>query len=167
MNDINNLKKELNDKIHNLFKDNEAYMNYLLQTKQNFLYRYLSTSTQDNVTMTNIDSKTLVAISYEGNMGEAFKINDSEIKEGIKSLAKSIPRENKPRIQYSIKTILEEFKSDKGKIIIESKINWNFPEFSDEKGKFKKKQIIFNYDDPNVFRKELALRYEDVCELFN
>ena len=41
MNDINNLKKELDIKIHALFKDNQAYLDYLLQTKKNFLYRYL------------------------------------------------------------------------------------------------------------------------------
>lgn len=166
MNDINILKKELDEKIHNLFNDNKAYLEYLLQTKNNFLYRYLETSSDKNILIKNLDDKTLAAISYESNMGEAFKIADPEIKEGIKGLAKSIPRENKPSVQYSLKTTLKDFKTDSGTIIIESMINWNFPDFEEQKGSCKKKKVTFSYNDPNTFRKELALRYEEACELF-
>lgn len=166
MNDINNLKKELDEKIHNLFKDNKAYLEYILQTKQNFLYRYLETSTDKNLQIESLDDKTLLALSYESNMGDAFKIADPEIKEGIKSLAKNVPRESKPRVQYSLKTILEDVKGENGKIILEAKVSWNFPEFADDKGSYKKKQIVFEYHDPNIFRKQLALKYEEVCELF-
>ena len=167
MNDLSNLKKELDEKIHNLFKDNQAYLDYILQTKQNFLHRYLETSSDKNIKIQSDDSKTLIATSYESNMGEAFKISDPEIKEGIKSLAKTIPRENNPRVQYSLKTILDEFKGDNGKIILESKVNWDFPEFEDNKNSYKKKQVVFEYHDPNVFRKQLALKFEEVCEIFN
>ena len=167
MNEIIKLKKELDEKIHNLFKDNQGYLDYILQTKKNFLYRYLETSTDKNINIEGIDSKTLVALSYEGNMGEAFKIADPEIKEGIKSLAKSVAKENKPCVQYSIKTTLEDFRGDSGKIILIARVNWNFPDFNEEKGRFKKKQVDFIYNDTNTFRKQLALKYEEVCELFN
>ncbi|QDK42584.1 hypothetical protein DOM21_14215 [Bacteriovorax stolpii] len=167
MNDINNLKKELDIKIHALFKDNQAYLDYLLQTKKNFLYRYLETSTDKDIKIVSSNEKTLLAQSYESNMGDAFKIADAEVKEGIKNLAKSVPREQKPQVQYSLKTTLEELRGDNGKIVIESKINWGFPEFNDSKGNFKKKQVVFEYHDPNVFRKELALKFEEACELFN
>lgn len=167
MNDITNLKKELDEKIHNLFKDNKAYLNYLLQTKSNFLYRYMETSSDKNISIESLDPKTLMATSYESNMGNAFKISDSEIKEGIKALAKSTPREEKPRVQYSLKTTLEELKEDSGKIVIEAMVNWNFPNFEEQKETNKKKRVTFVYNDPNVFRKELALKYEEACELFN
>ncbi len=166
MNDITNLKKELDEKIHNLFKDNHAYLDYILQTKQNFLYRYLETTTDKNLKIESVDANTLMATSYENNMGEAFKIADPEIKEGVKSLAKSIPREQNPRVQYSLKTVMDDFRGDNGKITLIAKVNWNFPEFNDDKGSFKKKQVVFEYHDPNVFRKQLALKYEEVCELF-
>jgi hypothetical protein len=167
MNDITNLKKELEDKIHNLFKDNKAYLDYLLQTKSHFLYRYMETSSDKNIQIQSIDQKTLMAKSFEGNMGEAFKTTDSEIKEGIKGLAKNVPRDEKPRVEYSLITVLEELKEDSGKIIIETRVNWNFPTFEVEKGFYKSKRVSFNYNDPNVFRKELALKYEEACELFN
>lgn len=167
MNDITNLKKELDVKIHNLFKDNEAYLEYLLQTKNNFLYRYLETSDQKHTNIESLAPNTLVARSFESNMGDAFKISDPEIKEGIKNLAKSIPREQRPTVQYSLKTILEDLRADSGKITIESSVNWNFPTFEELKGQYKIKRVTFFYNDPNLFRKELALKYEDACELFN
>ncbi|MBC7428507.1 MAG: hypothetical protein H7336_07850 [Bacteriovorax sp.] len=166
MEDLTNLKKELDEKIHNLFKDNQAYLDYVLQTMQNFLYRYMETFTDKDLKIQNVDEKTLMAVSYESNMGDAFKILDIEIKEGIKHLAKSIPRQQHPKVQYSLKTIMDDFKGDNGRIILESKVNWNFPDFTDSKGLYKKKQVVFEYHDPNVFRKLLALKYEEVCELF-
>lgn len=166
MNDINNLKKELDEKIHNLFKDNQAYMDYLLQTKNNFLYRYLETSNDKNIKITNLDSKTLIAKSHESNMGDAFKISDKDIKEGIKALAKSVPRENKPAVEYSLKTTLDDVRGDQGRITIEATVNWDFPAFEKKQGSYKSKKVFFEYNDPNVFRKELALKYEEACEIF-
>lgn len=163
----NDLKKELDEKIHNLFKSNHAYMDYLLQTKQNFLYRYLETTEDKNIKIKNLDAKTLSAESFESNMGDAFKISDPEIKEGIKTLAKSVPREQKPRVQYSLTTTLEDLRDESGKIEITAKVNWNFPDFEDKKGSYKKKKVTFVYNDPFVFRKELALRFEEACDLFN
>ena len=165
MNDISDLKKELNDKIHNLFKDHQSYLDYLLQTKKNFLYRYIETSTDKNIQVQSLDAKTLIGISFESNMGEAFKINSLIAKEGIRQLAKSIPREEKPRVQYSLKTIIEELRGDSGKITIESKISWDFPNFDNDKNAIKK-CIFFEYHDPNIFRKELALKYEEACAIF-
>ncbi len=167
MNDINNLKKELDIKIHALFKDNQAYLDYLLQTKKNFLYRYLETSTDKDIAIVSSDAKTLLAQSFESNMGEAFKTSDIEVKEGVKHLAKTIPRTENPRVQYSLKTTLQDLHGDNGVILIESKINWGFPDFHDQKGNHKKKQVRLEYHDPAVFRKELALKYEEACELFN
>ena len=167
MNDINNLKKELDEKIHNLFHDNKAYLDYLLQTKNNFLHRYLETSVDNNILIQSQDSKTLLAESFESNMGDAFKISDQEIKGGIKALAKAVPREQNPRVKYSLKTTLEDFKGDSGKILIEAAVDWGFPDFSNQNSTSKKKHVIFSYNDPNLFRKELALKYEEACEIFN
>lgn len=167
MNDINNLKKELDEKIHNLFHDNKAYLDYLLQTKSNFLYRYLETSSDKNIQIQSLDAKTLLAESFESNMGDAFKISDKDIKDGIKALAKSVPRENNPRVRYSLKTTLEDLKGDSGKIAIEAAVDWGFPDFSNSNSTSKKKRVSFSYNDPNVFRKELALKYEEACEIFN
>ena len=159
--------KELDAKIHAHFRDHQAYLDYALQTKKNFLYRYLETSTDKDLKIKNFDEKTLLAESFEPNMGEAFKILDPEVKEGIKTLAKTVARELKPQVKYSLKTVFEELRGDSGRILIESKINWNFPDYVDAKGLYKNKRVVFEYKDPNIFRKELALKYEEACELFN
>lgn len=165
MNDTINLKKELDEKIHQLFKDNKAYLDYILQTKKNFLYRYLETSINKDIQINSSGSNILLAESFETNMGEAFKISDPTIKEGIKLLAKNVPRENKPAVRYSLKTILEDIRGENGKIVIEAQVNWGFPEYSSANAKIKK--ILFDYEDPNTFRKILALKYEEACEIFN
>lgn len=167
MNDITNLKKELDEKIHNLFHDNKAYLDYLLQTKNNFIYRYLQTSSDKSIQIKSLDEKTLIAESFESNMGDAFKISDKEIKDGIKSLAKSIPREQIPCVRYTLKTTLEDLSVDSGKIEIEAAIDWGFPDFLNQSSTSKKKCVSFTYNDPNAFRKELALKYEEACEIFN
>lgn len=167
MNDIITLKKELDEKIHNLFKNNKAYLDYILQTKSNFLYRYLETSTDKNIPIDFINSNTFIGKSYESNMGHAFKTQDDMIKEGVKNLAKSTPKEKAPRVQYSLKTVVENVQGDQGNIIIEAQVNWDFPDFSEETKNKKIKKVAFSYNDPNIFRKELALKYEEACELFS
>ncbi len=166
MEDLVKLKRELDVKIQNLFKDNQSYLDYLLQTKSNFLYRYLETSSDKNLPIVNATPGTLKAQSFESNMGDAFKIQDPAIKEGIKSLAKTVPREEKPKIQYSLTTVIEDISGNAGKIVIISQVNWDFPEFNEHSKNAKSKKIIFEYSDPNIFRKELALKYEEACELF-
>lgn len=167
MKDIQNLKKELNEKIHNLFHDNKAYLDYLIQTKNNFIYRYLETSNYKNIQIQSADSKTLIAESFESNMGNAFKHSNKEIKNGIKILAKAVSREENPRVKYILKTTLEDFKNDSGKIIIEACVDWGFPDFLNNKSTSQKRTVDFLYRDPNNFRKELALKYEEACEIFN
>ena len=167
MNDTNNLKKELDEKIHQLFSNKKAYLEYIIQTKKNFLYRYLETSSDKDISIKSHESNELIAESFESNMGEAFKNADPLVKEGIKHLAKSVPKENKPAVKYGLKTIMEDIRGEHGKISIIAQINWDFPEYSPSTSKCKIKKVSFNYDDPNTFRKILALKYEEACEIFN
>ena len=91
----------------------------------------------------------------------------NKFKDGIKQLAKSVPREDKPAVKYGLKTVLEDIRGEHGKISIIAQINWDFPEYSPSTSKCKIKKVSFNYDDPNTFRKILALKYEEACEIFN
>lgn len=166
MEDLIKLKKELDLKIQNIFQDNQAYLDYLLQTKKNFLYRYLETTTDKNIEILNETEGQLSAHSFEENLGNAFKITDTFVKDGIKELAKSIPRHQNPKVKYSLVTKIEEISENHGKLIIESIINWDFPYFKIDSEKLKSKKVLFEYNDPNVFRKKLALAYEEACELF-
>lgn len=163
---MKDLKKEFDEKIHNLFKDNDAYLEYLLQTKKNFLYRYLETSADKDIPIHHATEKSLTATSYENNMGEAFKISDPEIKEGIKSLAKSVSRELNPKVRYSLQTDIVDLKGESGKIEITAEVNWGYPDYQNNPESSKRKKIVFQFQDIAAFRKGLALKYEEACELF-
>ena len=60
---------------------------------------------------------------------------------------------------------VEELTVDKGRLQIVSIINWGWPDFGDENRTFKK-TVKFEYHDLAQFRKELALKLEEACEIF-
>jgi hypothetical protein len=96
---------------------------------------------------------------------EALKIKNPKAKPGIMELAKSIPKAQKPMVRYSLISDVVELKPDHGKLILTSEINWDFPDFKDTK-KATIKKVEFTYEDLAQFRKELALKLEEACEIF-
>lgn len=169
MNDHNKstevLQQELALKIHELYKDQKAFIDYILQTKSNFLFRYLETSTDKNIQIQMPKLNYFLAESFENNMGNAFKTENAKVKEGVKNLAKSVDRSLNPKVKYSLATDVQKISENGGKIIITATINWGFPDFNNSPNQ-ESKTIVFNFDNVGQFRKELALKYEDACELF-
>ncbi len=164
--DSNQLKNELNEKVQALFKDQSHVLNYLMETKKNFIYRYLETSIDKNVAIELLNDSLLIAKSYESNMGDAFKISHLKIKNGIKELAKSVPREKEPKVEYSFSTEIKNLNGDTGKLIITATVDWGFPLFSKNGESSETKKIEFQFNDGHEFRKKLALKYEEACEIF-
>ena len=161
------LKKEQENKVKLAFSNHDALFDYLIETKKNFLYRYLETSSDHDIQMTTPSPNLLLAVSYEPNLGTALKILDPEIKEAIKILAKTIPRESFPKIMYRLKTEIKALTPSGGELIFESTVHWGFPQFLDEGNNYKTKKISFSYQNIAEFRKNLALKLEEACELFN
>lgn len=160
------LQQDFLMKISNLFSNDEAFVEYLFTTKRSFLYRYLETTTDHNINIKALSHNEFVAESFESNMGDAFKSTDKDIKEGVKNLAKQIKREDHPKVQYTLSTKILSFHNAQGKIEIEAAVNWGFPNFDKNTENKKTKSVIFNFSDVAHFRKELALKYEEACELF-
>lgn len=158
------LQKELDLKISNAFKNEGAYVEYMGQTLKSFAFRYLPSDDESN--MTTFKEGSLFGIeSFEANMGNAFKIIDTEIKEGIKQLAKSVPMSNKPKVRYRLAIIVDELSGESGQLQLISEVNWGFPDF--QASSAKKQKINFKFDNIHDFRKNLALKLEEVAELFN
>ena len=128
--DSNQLQSELNEKVQALFKDQGHVLNYLMETKKNFVYRYLETTLDKNIALELINDSLLIAKSFESNMGEAFKISNPKIKNGIKELAKSVPREKEPKVEYTFSTEIKQMNGDKGTLVISATVDWEFPQFS-------------------------------------
>lgn len=153
------------EKVRASFGDQSKMYEYLFATMDNFYYRYLETTTDKNLKTQPLGPHLWGAKSSEGSMVDALKITNPEAKKGIIELAKTVPKAMGPRVQYELLVNVEELTADHGEIHVISGIDWGFPDFED-KNKRCTKKVVFKYTDLAQFRKELALKLEEVCEIF-
>lgn len=157
--------QEWQEKVRQSYGDESKLFEYLFETMDNFYYRYLETTTDKNLKTVPLAPHLWGARSSEGSMVDALKIQNPAAKKGIIELAKSVPKAEGPRVQYELMADVEELTQDHGEIIFVSSINWGFPDFEDQSKQFKK-TVTFKYQDLAQFRKELALKLEEACEIF-
>lgn len=166
MSDSKKQIEEWQEKLKQSFGDSSRLYHYLFETLDNFHYRYLETTLNKNLKTQELMSGVYGAMSFEDNMVEALRNKNSSAFPGIKEMAKSIPPASKPKVRYSLMVEVLELSAEKGKLILKSEINWDFPDYQDPSKRLQK-QLTFTYPELAVFRKELALKLEEVCELFN
>jgi len=157
--------QEWKEKIQNRFGDESNLYEYLFSTMDNFYYRYLETTQSKNLKTVELSPKVWGARSIETSMVDALKIKNPDAKKGIIELAKTTPRSMNPAVIYELSVLVKELKSDKGEIHLTGIIDWGHPEHDDDSKRFKK-TIVFKYVDLTQFRKELAIKLEEVCENF-
>ncbi len=153
------------EKVRSDFNDQSKLYEYLFETMDNFYYRYLETTTDKNLKTVPLAPHLWGARSSEGSMVEALKLQNPIPKKGIIELAKNVPKAQGPSVQYELLANIEELTAEHGKIQFVSSINWGYPDYDDPKRQFKK-TVIFEYDDLGQFRKQLALKLEEACEVF-
>lgn len=153
------------DKVRQTFGDETKLYEYLFETLENFFYRYLETTDDKGLKVAALGEKTFGAVSLESSMVEALKIKNPEAKPGIMELAKSVPKAQKPQVQYGLRVKVDELDADRGHLVIMASISWDFPNFS-AREKSVVKKVDFKWQELAQFRKELALKLEEACELF-
>ncbi len=153
------------EKVRSTFGDEAKLYEYLFETMDNFYYRYLETSLNKDMKTKSLAPHLWGARSFESDMVQALKITNSVAKKGIMELAKSVPKAQGPSVQYELLVNVEELTPDKGEIHLVSVINWGWPDFDDNNKQFKK-TVVFKYSDLAEFRKQLALKLEEACEIF-
>lgn len=153
------------EKVRASFGDEAKLYEYLFETMNNFYYRYLETTTDKNLRTTELGPKRYGARSRETSMVDALKLTNPVAKKGIIELAKSVPKAQGPAVEYELSVQVDRLTQDKGKLVFSAIINWGHPEFRDQ-GKMFIKSIVFEYSELAQFRKELALKLEEVCEAF-
>lgn len=153
------------EKVRATFGDENKLYQYLFETMDNFYYRYLETTQNQNLKTQKLAPHIWGARSTESSMVDALKIKNPEAKKGIIELAKTVPKAQGPSVQYELSADVQELTPEHGKIIFVAQINWGFPDFQDDSRQFKK-TVVFKYSDLAQFRKELAQKLEDVCETF-
>jgi hypothetical protein len=163
---MNELKQELEAKLKTTYQEKSKIIEYIVKTLENFAFRYMETSLNQNIKAQIVSHDKILLESYEDNLGHAFKIQNSEIKNEIKNLAKSVDKNLKPRVKYKLELEVKNLSSESGTLVLTSTVNWNYPENLDTNNKYKQKNLIFTYNDIFELRKNLALKIEEVCDLF-
>lgn len=156
---------EWQEKVRSTFGDEGELYKYLFETMDNFYYRYLETTVDQNLKTMKLADHIWGARSREPSMVDALKVTNPEAKKGIIEMAKAYPKSQSPEVRYELSANVEKLTVDQGKLTLSSVINWGFPDFNDSSKVYSKK-IVFIYDDLGQFRKELALKLEEVCEGF-
>ena len=154
------------EQIRDSFGEQGKLYEYLFQTMDNFYYRYIETSLNQNLKTRELGEKIWGAISEENSMVNALKIQNPMAKKGIIDLAKFTPKEKGPKVRYTLSADVRKLSPETGAIEFNAEINCGFPEF-DDSSKLQRKTVKFQYGDVAQFRKELALSLEEVCEIFN
>lgn len=157
--------RDWKEKLNAEYGDQSKMYEYLFQTLDNFYYRYLETTINKDLKTTQMGLHLWGANSREDSMVDALKINNPTAKKGIIQLAKTVPKSQGPYVKYELLADVEELRPDHGKIKITAKIDWGFPDFQNEGNSYIKK-ITFIYEDLAHFRKELAQKLEEACEIF-
>jgi hypothetical protein len=153
-------KKEWEAKLRQSFQNAEALMSFMQHTLESFAHRYL------NEPKISVEGTVLWMEGRESNMGQALKTNNLAIKEAVKLLAKTVPREQNPTLISRVKVDIHQLTADLGKITLTAQVNWGHPEHTwDNSQKIEKKKVL-SWKDLTEFRKGFPLALEEVCDLF-
>lgn len=153
--------EERKNKVLETFGDRNNLFQYLFHTLDNFYYRYIETSLSKDLHTTELFPNVFGALSFE-TMLNALKKPSPDSKEGLIALAKE---DRNATVRFGLWVEVSELTQDSGKMKIVSEINWGHPAYEDP-GKRVQKTVMFEYDDFQVFRKQLALKLEEASELF-
>ncbi len=158
--DHTQVKKEWEEKLKTTFSDSQNLMNFILHTLESFGHRYL------NEPKIELTASQVTLHGVECNMGQALKSALPEIREAVKNLAKSVPREQKPALHSRLILIIKELSADHGEIQIFAQVNWGHPDYAPENAAKIERKSVFKWNDLAKFRKEFPLALEGACELF-
>ncbi len=159
MNEVE-VKKEWEQKLRASFQNSEALTGFMIHTLESFAHRYLNDPKIES------QGQVMWLTGREENMGQALKTQNATVKEAVKTLAKNVPREQKPAIVSRVKVDILELSADKGKIQLTAQVNWGHPGHAwDNSDKIEKKKTL-TWDDLQDFRKGFPLALEEICDLF-
>lgn len=157
--------EEQKQKIAAHFSDSQSLLDYLIETLNNFFYRYLETTLSKNLTTTEIAPRKWGAQSVETDSMEILKIKNPAIRPHLIAAAKTLGGKGGLKVTYTLGIEPKELGSDAGEIIVFSKVDWSETPVEMTKNE-EIKEIKFKYQSLHDFRKNLALKLEEACEIF-
>ncbi len=145
------------NRLRESYGDATRLYQYLFETMDNFCYRYLETTTDKDLKTSELADHVWGAQSSESDMMSALKVQNRATKELIMELAKSVPKAEGPVVHYSLRAQVKDLVADHGHLVLVAEV---------KALQTVKKEVVFKYDDLAQFRKGLALKLEEVCEIF-
>lgn len=152
-------------KISQQYSNNKELIDYLVETMNNFYYRYLETTQDKDLHTQELATQVLGANSTETNSMEILKIKNPNVKPHLIEAAKILGARGGLTVTYGLSSELKEISPEKGLIIIRSRIDWSKNPVELSKN-FEEKEVVFEYHSLGEFRKNLALKLEEACEIF-
>lgn len=153
------------EKMQKNFCDSTSVIDFITFTMDNFYYRYIETARDQNLKTMPLGENIIGASAKEYSFREALKVSDTNAKQGITKLAKTIPMKENPHIIYRLECQLKEVEVNKGSLLLKAIINWDYPHFVDQKKKVEKEKL-FTYQELQELRKNFPLALEEICEIF-
>lgn len=149
--------------VQEAFAQVDHFNHYILETLNNFAYRYFDGADEARATAPN----ELHVMAIEKGIKEAIKIKNETLRKGIGDLVKKVSREEGPTIARELRVQILNRDPGKGGVAkIFSRISWGHPEHSFTAGTFVEKTSTLKFEDDIFFRNHLAKNLEEVCELF-
>ena len=152
-------------KISQQYSNNQELIEYLVETMNNFYYRYLETSLDKNLQTQELAPQVLGAQSTESNSMEILKIKNPQVRPHLIEAAKTLASRGGLILTYELSAHLQEISPEKGLIVIRSLIDWSKTPVELSQ-KMQEKKVVFEYHSLGEFRKNLALKLEEACEIF-
>ena len=152
-------------KVSQQYSNNKELIDYLIETMNNFYYRYLETTQDKDLHTQELAAQVLGAQSTETNSMEILKIKNLQVRPHLIEAAKVLGARGGLIVTYGLLSELKEISPEKGLIIIRSRIDWSKIPVELSKS-FEEKKVIFEYHSLGEFRKNLALKLEEACEIF-
>lgn len=147
------------------FSDSQALLDYLFATLNKFYYRYLETTQTQNLHTTEIAPKVWGAQSVETNSMEILKIKNPAIRTHLINAAKALGTKGGLKVTYTLGIEPKELTTEKGEILVFARVDWSESPVEMDKS-IETKEIKFHYHSLTEFRKQFALKLEEVCEIF-
>ena len=161
------LKNEMESKVKEQLTTGDSFYDFIIFTLNNFVYRYMESPSTGKIVVDVHDNKKFLAVGVETQIMEALKAINPETKKGIIELAKAHAKKVGPQVQYILGCEVLDWvpRSESGKVRVWANVSWDFPNFQNKENANTLEKTI-EFDDIMVFRKQLALMLEDVCEVF-
>lgn len=163
---LENAKKEWERKMHEAFGASSDLAAYISFTLENFAHRYLANDTTPAPRVEAFGRSGQRVCVKEANMGQAFKTQNPKAREGIKDLAKRVPRTEHPAVLSGLFVEIHDLSPERGHLSITARIDWDFPKLDGSSANKVEKRQDFKWSELQQFRKGFPLALEEVCDLF-